>query len=325
MSGFDSHEQQLVVRAMPYLKALAGHVPDRTYLAQLARREDVDLATMLWYQALRHSHCDRAFIQAIEARPATPPSAAGRVQLIVIPALFYRERPEAGGDGAQVLAAARACGIPASLAPTHSKGGLQANIPILLEILRSQQAQRIWLLSLSKGAAELRYLLHRHGAELPLSRIEAWLNVGGLPHGCQIVDHMLRSPMRRLKTRALCRVLGVDYHEFAAFGTANPAWHFALKLPPTLQLINVVGIPLARHVQRVLRQRYRRLAAQGPNDGMVLLPDAIVRPGYVYPIWGADHFFQVPRLENLLYRLFDYLLNHHARCTVDAVKLPCRV
>ena len=76
---------------------------------------------------------------------------------------------------------------------------------------------------------------------------------------------------------------------------------------PGLLVINVVGFPLTFHLNGTTRARHKQLAACGPNDGSTLLRDAIVEPGLVYPVWGADHYFRVPQASRLLYQLFPYL------------------
>jgi hypothetical protein len=56
-----------------------------------------------------------------------------------------------------------------------------------------------------------------------------------------------------------------------------------------------------------VRRRHQKLAYLGPNDGSTLLRDAIVETGLIYPVWGADHYFQIPEASQILYRLFLYL------------------
>ena len=77
--------------------------------------------------------------------------------------------------------------------------------------------------------------------------------------------------------------------------------------PPGLRVINVVACPLAEHVGPRIQRRYRELAPLGPNDGSTLVADALVRPGFIYPVLGADHYFQTPQAPGLLRKLFLHL------------------
>ncbi|HEX8967652.1 MAG TPA: hypothetical protein VF937_07225, partial [Chloroflexota bacterium] len=78
--------------------------------------------------------------------------------------------------------------------------------------------------------------------------------------------------------------------------------------PPGLLVISVVGFPLRAHLAGTPRRRHAELARLGgPNDGATLLRDAMLEPGLVYPVWGADHYFRVPFASEVMYRIFTYL------------------
>ena len=85
--------------------------------------------------------------------------------------------------------------------------------------------------------------------------------------------------------------------------------------PEGLLVVSVVGTPLVSHLSGTTAARHARLAPEGPNDGSTLLRDAVVEPGLVYPVWGADHYLRVPGSAALLYRLFRWL---HARGILPA-------
>lgn len=310
-------EVQLARQARPWVEALNGALPDATYLGALNAEHGTDLATMVFYHATRAANTNKAFVDALDVQAINTGAQSG-VKLLVLPAMFHQEHPEVGGDGAHILEVARACGINAQRVPTLSKGGIVENTPIILNALQNERAERIWIMTLSKGAAELRAVLHNHREQIPLERIQVWFNVGGLPHGADMVDLMLSSALRRIKTRALCTLTGVDFDSFAAFGTDNPQWQYPLNLPNDLRVINIVGAPLASHLQRALHARYLRLKHLGPNDGMVVLPRALWLPGQVYPVLGADHFFRGTQISALLYRLFAYMLEQTGTCAHDS-------
>ena len=55
------------------------------------------------------------------------------------------------------------------------------------------------------------------------------------------------------------------------------------------------------------------MAPLGPNDGTALLREQMVLPGLVYPVWGADHFMRVTRMDTFMRRL----LMHAGGCHDD--------
>jgi hypothetical protein len=67
---------------------------------------------------------------------------------------------------------------------------------------------------------------------------------------------------------------------------------------------------LFRHLRhRRSRIGYRRLAAQGPNDAAGnLLGDLSRLPGWIYPLWGVDHYMEpAAAVQPILDRLLNFL------------------
>jgi hypothetical protein len=298
-------EVQLAKQAQSYVDSFEGRIPTVDELAELTHAHDIDLATMAFYQAVRSANSNSHFVEAVDEQSVG--QIAGRpITLLILPALFYKEHPEVGGDGAHIASVANACGIDAHTVPTMSRGGIDDDLPIIIQALQDVTDGEIWVMTLSKGAAEWCCLLREHGGEIPLKRVTTWFNVGGLPRGGHLNDVMLGSRIRRARTRALCKVIRMDYQSFCDFSTANPRLQEPLQMPEHLRVINVVGSPLSSHVEKSMQTRFRMLKNLGPNDGMVLLAGALWLPGYVYPVLGADHFFRGSQISSLLYRLFAY-------------------
>jgi hypothetical protein len=61
-----------------------------------------------------------------------------------------------------------------------------------------------------------------------------------------------------------------------------------------LRIAHVVGFPRLCDLSSGLARRVvRRTADFGPNDGGgIVLSDVLTWPGFVYPVWGADHYLQ---------------------------------
>ncbi len=298
-------EVQLARTAQPYADSFEGRIPTIDELADLTEAHDIDLATMAFYLAARSADSNKAFIEAVDQQ-SVGQTTPRRITMLILPALFYEEHPEVGGDGAQVLNVAKACGIDARLVPTVSRGGIDDDLPIIVDALKDVAEGEIWMVTLSKGAAEWCCLLREHADDIPLERITTWFNAGGLPRGAHLMDVMLGSRIRRAKTRALCKVVRMSYKSFCEFGTESPRLREPLQMPAHMRVINVIGSPLSSHVEKSMQTRFRMLKHLGPNEGMVLLAGALWLPGYVYPVLGADHFFRGSQISPLLYRLFAY-------------------
>lgn len=298
-------EVQLAREAQPWADSFEGRIPTVDELAEFSEAHGIDLATMVFYLAVRAADGNREFVEAVD-RQAVGQTTDKRITMLILPALFYEEHPEVGGDGAQIASVARACGIDARVVPTVSRGGIDDDLPIIIQALEDVAEGEIWMMTLSKGAAEWCCLLREHADEIPLDRITTWFNAGGLPRGAHLMNVMLGSRVRRAKTRAFCKVVRMNYKSFCEFATDSPRLGASLQMPEHLRVINVIGSPLSSHVEKSMQTRFRMLKHLGPNDGMVLLSAALWLPGFVYPVLGADHFFRGVQISSLLYRLFAY-------------------
>jgi hypothetical protein len=300
-------EVDLARRADEYVAAFAGRVPTTRELGELTKAIGLDLATMTFYRAVLASTAHGPFVQCVDAVPAEPPARPRRVRLVIVPAMFYRERPDLGGDGSLVQTVARACGYDVEVAPTRSKGALSENAAILRRVLEDGGDTPTWILSLSKGGGEVRLALQQAPDAAAWRHVRGWINVSGIVRGSHVVDFMAATPSGRLRARAICLALGTSYAGVQELRTTHSIWQAPFVPPPRLTVINLVGVPLGCHVQRALVPRYRRLGTLGPNDGFMLLPDTLIQPGAIYPIWGTDHLFRSPLVSPLLYRLFRLL------------------
>lgn len=301
-------EVALLARARAEVAGWEGRLPDGEMLRRLTQAQGVEFATACFYASILAAPDHGAFVRAIDAQPQMPLPGRSRLHLLIVPALYYQELPEYGGDGAAVAEMARASGLEVTVAPLDSKGTLAGNAAILWETLAACAGETIVLFSLSVGGGEVRLMLDKHAGDPRLDRLAGWINVCGLVRGIPLAARLLRNPLRRWHVAAMCKVIGLDFGIVRELDPANPAWQGDPTLPPGLPVVNLIGVPLHSHVQqRSLFKRYGWMQELGPNDGMALLPDLLVLPGLIYPLWGADHYFRTPQVSRLLYQLFRYL------------------
>jgi hypothetical protein len=310
-------EVALASRADHRVSSLRGAVPDTATLGQITADGGLDLATMVFYRAVLASPVHGEFVRVIDRQPTGPSPRHAGPTLLIVPAMFHRERPDLGGDGRLVAGIARACGFEVEVVPTLSRGSISQNAGIIRASIENARGKPLWLFSLSKGGGEVRRALSDRPDTGALERVRGWINVSGIVRGSHFIDHMLGSPARRLRARAFCLALGTSYAGAKELQTTHPYWQEMFKVPEQMTVINLVGVPLGCHVQKGLVGRYRRLGTLGPNDGFVLLPETLILPGLIYPIWGSDHLFRSPQVSPLLYRLFNLL--QEGNCT------PCRM
>jgi hypothetical protein len=276
-------------------------------LAAIAQRDGVDLATAILFDRIRRAAQNAALVRALESTTFDDRTDFARGRLLIVPALFYRERPEIGGDGAVVMQAATAAGLNVELMPVASGATARENAKLLGRLIPERTSDPTVVVSLSKGCADLRLAFD----DMPVpAGLRAWILVSGLFRPTPAIDRLQSRWWSRSVLAMLMKRQGGSAElarEFAT-GTGSPLERPAAA-PAGLPVINLIGCPLSRHLGTPFgRLRHRQMSPLGPNDGLTLLRDAILEPGTVYPVWGADHYFRLPAIPMLLTRLIGHLV-----------------
>jgi hypothetical protein len=300
-------EVRLAHEVVPLVRSFDGTVPSVGHLIELTRERGLDASTMALYEALRTAPANAEFLSRIDAEPIVTASPPAGAKILVVPALFYQHYPEVGGDAALSIGIARACGFEVETIPIKSLGTVTENARIIRDHLESENADRVWLLTASKGASDFRAYLQNYKGAPAIDRIAGWINVCGLVEGCDIADYDIATPTRRLKFQAICRAFGARFDVLRELSTTHEFWSEPLRLPPHMKVFNLSAIPLPSHVHKALINRYRAISDRGPNDGMVACRRTVIDAGLTIPFLGYDHFFRGPSIAPMLYRFFAYL------------------
>jgi hypothetical protein len=275
-------------------------------IAKAISKMEPDLATSLLYQYFRLSrHAD--FIQRMERFSDLSLNANNKVKILIIPGMYYREYPEAGADGSLAKEVALRNGFAAEIIQVNSRGSVTTNKQIIRRTILEEQHENVWLISISKGSADLRACLQEMPAGDFPANLRGWINFSGIFHGSMLADQRINSWAKRLLLRAVCGLSGVDYQLPGELSTQHEYWRQPLHFLDKLELLHVLAFPLAAHVQPLIAHRFRGLSRLAPTDGMINLLDTLKYPGHIYPIWGCDHFTRGHNISQLLYRLCHYM------------------
>lgn len=297
-----SDEVELSQRAREYIADLEKPLSPQRVLA-IAEQESVDLATRCLYESLLQSG-HGAFIDAVAKQPTTPVAVDGRIKLYIVPGMFHRGHPEIGTDGSLISEVAARFGFDVHAVDSKGTGSIAANAKRLKADLERETAARVWLISISRGACEVRKYLQENTKPASL---RGWVNISGIHKGVPFVDGKFSTPAHRLFSALLCRVFGIEYEALREMRTDQALWQNR-QWPEDLKVVNVVPMPIRSHVNRAIIHRYEQTLALGPNDGFIPLVDALELPGHIFPIWGCDHFMRTPELSGYLYRILNYIV-----------------
>jgi len=240
---------------------------------------------------LKHpGHC--AFYEQVQTAPEV---LSGELPIVgIVPGAFYREHKNSGADGARV-AAILGMGCRVEIIPIESFGSLEQNAALIAQWLKAKKDERVALITLSKGSADLKTALRLPEATELFRHVQVWISLSGLPQGTPLVAWLEKQWLRQLGIRILLRLRGQRYSVVEEL-RHEPGWPLENwpTLPQHLQIVHVVGFPLRRHLAHPWAARgYERIAPDGPNDGGgFLLSDVVKLPGTVFPVWGADHYLQ---------------------------------
>ncbi len=282
----------------------------------------IDEITAQLYERVRSRPQNRLLMEAVEG--SADPLAMTPVKevcLVLVPGLLYRQFPKTGADGAVVTEIANSMSISVITIPLDGTEGLDASAALIGEWLQSHvpPQKAIVLVSLSKGSAEIMHALAQPDLRPAFQRVVAWLSVCGLPFGTPSMEMLIQNRFRRAVLGTYCYLKGWRLGTLRALLSHRPSNR--ARPPDHMTLIQVVPFPLHQHLRnRQSRRLHRQLARIGPNDGYALLEELAQLPGYLYPVWGADHCLRgMDRMSARLARLLALVIRTTGRKTAASL------
>ncbi|MEM7181165.1 MAG: hypothetical protein AAF518_09645 [Spirochaetota bacterium] len=299
-------EYSLIAEAQQFRPELAFEDLQHDLLQTLVQKEGIAKAMAVFYAKLIYNSRSQEFIKnlkQIEFDFSSLPQISGEVW--VIPAGFYRDIPEFDGDGSLIRKICGHFGLNSRLVAVNPKGSVSENAEFIIAELCKHNTKPIIAFSISKGAADLRIALERR-PDLQ-SKIQAWVCIGGLLRSNPIADAMLKKKgVKKFLQKSVMQLLGIPLEFLSEFSSKTGILNAELNIH-IKQQISVIALPLASHMQGNILKRFKVLSRYGPNDGYTLSLDSVLPKGFVYPLWGADHYFRSSQLNETLYKIFYYL------------------
>ena len=254
-------------------------------LRELAAREGIEFATAVAYDRILRKPQNRDFFDEVLRRADCPFDR--NVLFAIVPGAFYKMHKHSGADGARLIRILNDAGARVETIPIENFGQVRENARIIAEWLKAKRDKKVVLLSLSKGSADVKCALREH-PEL-VRDLLGWVSLSGISDGTPLVDWLQGQRWRMAGIRLFFWWRGLSMEALDDLRSNTEDWGSARDELPVL---NVCGFPLQRHLaHRWAPKAYRRLAPLGPNDGGgILLGEVAQRPGFVFPVWGADHY-----------------------------------
>jgi len=262
--------------------------------------------TALLFQYVKRTNID--FINSVDSFDVSKISINKNIKIIVVPGMFYKEHPDVGAGGEIVCEIGQEFGFQTSIVPTLSKGSVSYNTKLVKEVIQNEKSEYIWLVSFSKGSAEVRLALQDLANSSEIKKVQGWISISGIPCGTPLATLKQKSFISKAIWGATSKVLRVDTsvsRDLSHDGIlASP-----MKIPSRVKIVHVVGFPIRPHLHPELIKFYERLTPYGPNDGLTLLKDYMSIEGNTYPIWGLDHFLRGGTISSVIYKMCHYINN----------------
>jgi hypothetical protein len=279
----------------------AGPLPDQAFLRRLADRTSMDFAALVFARALAadpksrttQAAFDRFLLEgAGHSADALRRPRAFPYTLLFAPSWLYKSHPENGSDFANQRRITEALGVPNRLIESGESDSVEDNAAVIVRTIRETGCAGgpLILVSASKSGAEVAVALSALAPDEGAC-VAAWINIAGALRGTPLADSALRPPVRWL-ARGIFFVSGWSWDALESLETGRSRRRLeTLRIPETITVLNVVAVPLSGSVGYQVAPGYQVLSADGPNDGVVLLADAVWPGGINIAALGADHLF----------------------------------
>lgn len=286
LAPVNAADQPVLDRARDiYTQELASEIKGSA-VRELNSRLGTDMATAVLYvhfesKLLASEH--RSMVRDADQQP---------LLVAIAPGAFYKEHPEVGADGRELIELSARQSWDCQLIPSASLGTLKVNAEIVNDFLdRATRSHRVVLVTLSKGTTDGR-IAHSLQPEL-FDSLAAWVSVSGVAHGTMMADWLLDKWYLRPVLQLMLWRHRTDRQPISDLRYRPDQPPGSSSGNACFPQIHVAAFPLRKHLScRRARLWHRRFRSQGPNDGVMMLEDLLRLPGTVIPVWGADHYLQ---------------------------------
>ncbi|MFT3684812.1 MAG: hypothetical protein QM783_07760 [Phycisphaerales bacterium] len=222
-------------------------------------------------------------------------AGVGDAHVLIVRGAFWKQHPWTGARGERIAEAAAALGVPCTVVDTPSLGTLEHNAARVACAVAEHAEQRVVVVSLSKGSADVKAALSGPAAGC----VAAWLDLSGTTEGTPVVEQVRSVWWRWTAVRVILAARRQPAEALTELHLDNKVLARPVVLPRGVPHVRVLAFPLRRHLSCPWAERaYARLEKHGPNDGggVLLKPAAELaargNSTVVLPVWGADHYLR---------------------------------
>ncbi len=285
----------------------AGRLPSSEELREISREFSIDFATLFFANRVFSEDANQQVRGIYEEELAKAGAKARQplsLQTIFVPGWLYVSHPENGGDLARQRATLSGEGVETLLLEIDETGTVEENAEAVAAAVR-QSPKDVVLVSASKAGAEVALALGSLLRPEETKPVKAWLNVGGILKGSPLSGDVLSFWPKRWAVRAFFGWKGWKWESLVSMETKRRTEALQnIRIPENVLVLNLLGCPLQKTLSEMGRDGYETMKELGPNDGLLLLGDAILPGTLTIAEVGMDHYFLTPGIDRITKALY---------------------
>ena len=287
----DAQFSLIKYRNLALIRELKGEIPSTEVLHSWSQKQGSDQVAYLLYEAILNSNEQKNFIDFVRAQKSdrlAVGAAKSPIEIWIISSA--NQSLSSWGSHVDVIGSwLEEIGLAWNELVTLSDNNIMQNAQLIGEALQASHNKKI-VISFGRGSLEMSLLskMNEKNKKYDLHSVCSWINVAGSVSGSRKADQILNSPFLNAQAKFKSIFYREHFKNLLLSSKANPVWRDGSEFSGLKQSINVTLLPicLEKHIPIFYKTSYQKLRDLGPNDSQNLLADQIIRPGFIYPIWG---------------------------------------
>ncbi len=305
------HEAKLSLikfRNLELIRELNGEIPSADVLQSWSQKQGSDQVAFLLYEAVLNSLEQKNFIEFVRTQKVDRLDLAENKSPIEIWIVSSANQSlSKWGAHVDVIGSwLEEIGLDWNELVTLSDNNILQNAQLIGEAIQASHSKKV-IISFGRGSLEMSLLskMNEKNKRYDLHSVCSWINIAGSVSGSLKADQILSHYF----SRAFAKIRAIFQREYfqnlLLSSKSNPVWRGGSEFTALKQSVNVTLLPICfeKHIPVYYKKSYHSLRSLGPNDSQNLLADQIVRPGFIYPIWGRVVIDEIDPIKPSLVRV----------------------
>ncbi len=289
------HEARLSLikfRNLDLIRELQGEIPSAEVLKEWSEKQGSDQVAFLLYEAILSSIEQKNFIEFVRTQKPVPSIALSTfkspIEIWIISSANQSLSP--WGKHVEVIGSwLEEFGHDWNELVTLSDNNIMQNARLIGEAIQTTHTKKM-IISFGRGSLEMSLLckMNEKNKKFDLHSVASWVNIAGTVSGSSRSDEILDSSYLRMMAKIKSLYHREYFNDLLLRSKTNPVWRSGSEFLSLRQSVNVTLLPIVfeKQIPVFYKKSYQKLKALGPNDSQNLLADQIIRPGFIYPLWG---------------------------------------